>query len=191
VLLRRELDRWGMDPEPRLFDEDGYPLMEAPPGGFTPAGLRRSLASLLHPGPASAPPALSRDRPPASEDSLERSARDAFRRHLDAFVMDERAVRETVDLVRTLAADGATVLLTEYPVSAPYRRMVAEERAAEDRAWRAALARELPDDDVWELGEAVGDAVKGRFMDADHLTFAGAAAVSQAIGDRLAALPLR
>jgi hypothetical protein len=191
VLLRRELDRWGMDPEPQLFDEDGYPRMGAPQGHFTLAGLRRSLAGLLHPGPARPQPALTRDRPPASEESLKRSAREAFLRHLDAFVLDEGAVRETADLVRTLAADGASVLLAEYPVSEPYRQMVAEKRAAEDRAWRAALARELPDHEVWELGQALGDSMKGGFMDANHVTFTGATTVSQAIGDRLAALPLR
>jgi hypothetical protein len=191
VLLRRVLDRWGMDPEPHLFDEDGYPLMDVPQGHFTLAGLRRSLAGLGQPVPARPRRTLTRDRPPASEESLKRSAREAFLRHLDAFVLDDGAVRETADLVRALAADGATVLLTEYPVSEPYRQMVAEKRAAEDRAWRAALARELPDHEVWELGQSVGDSMKGGFMDADHVTFAGATAVSQAIGDRLAALPLR
>jgi hypothetical protein len=190
VFLRRELHRWGMDPDPQLFDEDGWPLVEVPQGRVTLAGLRRSLASLRHPGTARPQPALNRDRLPASEESLKRSAREAFLRHLDAFMLDERAVLETVDLVRTLAADGATVLLAEYPVSEPYRQMVAEKRAAEDRAWREALARELPDHEVWEVAQAVGDSVKGCFWDADHVTFPGAIAVSKAIADRLAALPM-
>jgi len=128
-------------------------------------------------------PAVGRARAPLTTEALTREIDDAVYRRMFNYDFDAESFESLDELVGLLRDDGVEAVLTEMPVPAHFRALLAERYAGAAARWSSEMRRRYGD---LELLRFPGDGyVTEDFRDSDHLSERGALRLADALAAAL------